>query len=120
MFSSCNAQDRTWSSLFGVLMLSMVLGLSACSGGSSDSFDDLNPGGGGDFAPPSPGEACAEGNACDFDVQLSNLGSKEPNTESWNKQEFTYAHGWEGAPRQLFGLGYAWISSPPGGEEGVH
>ena len=120
MLTSLSVKDRMRSSLFSALMLSMVLGLSACSSGSSDSFDDSNSGGGGDFAPPSPGTACAEGNACDFDVQLSNLVSKAPNTESWNKQEFTYAHGWEGAPRQLFGLGYAWISSPPGGEEGVH
>lgn len=54
MFSSRNAQDRTWSSLFGVLMLSMVLGLSACSSGSSDSNDDLSLGEGGDFATAVP------------------------------------------------------------------
>lgn len=119
MLTLLSVKDRIRSSLFSALMLSMVLGLSACSSGGSDSDDDPNAGGGGDFAPPSPGTACAEGNACDFDVQLSNQGNKAPNTESWNKQEFTYAHGWEGAPRQLFGLGYTWTSSPPGGEEGV-
>jgi hypothetical protein len=119
MFSSRNAQDRTWSSLFGVLMLSMVLGLSACSSGGSDSNDDPNAGGGGDVAPPFPGEACSSDNNCDFDVQLSNQTSRDQNTGSWNMQEFTYAHGWEGAPGQLFGLDYIWTSSPAQGSEGV-
>ncbi len=43
--SSC-VKDLTWSSLFGVLMLSMVLGLSACSSVSSDSNDNFSPVGG--------------------------------------------------------------------------
>jgi hypothetical protein len=110
MFSSRNAQDRTWFSVFGVLMLSMVLGLSACSSGSSDSNDDSNAGGGGDFAPPSPGQPCAANNQCDFTVQLSDQTDQTQNTASWTQQEFSYAHGWPNAPAQLQQLGTVWTS----------
>ena len=54
MFSLRNVKDRAWSSLFAVMMLSTLFGLSACSGGSSDSFDDLSLGEGGDFATAVP------------------------------------------------------------------
>jgi hypothetical protein len=110
MLISLSVKDRMWSSLFGALMLSMVLGLGACSSGGSDSDDDSNSGGGGDFAPPSPGQACSAGNACDFTVQLSDQPDQLQNTASWTQQEFSYVHGFNGAPEQLTGKDYSWRS----------
>jgi hypothetical protein len=61
---------------------------------------------------------CAAGNTCDFDVQLSNQLNKEPNTGSWNMQEFAYAHGLD-APQQIRSLDTTWTSSSADGKEGV-
>ena len=110
MRPSLCVKDLTWSGFFGALMLSMVLGLSACSSGGSDSNDDPNAGGGGDFAPPFPGEACSSDNACDFTVQLSDQTNQFQNTASWTQQEFSYVHGFNGAPEQLTGKEYNWRS----------
>jgi hypothetical protein len=107
---SSSVKGITWSSLFSALMLAMVLGLSACSSGGSDSNDDPNADGGGDFAPPFPGQPCSAGNACDFTVQLSDQPNQLQNTASWTQQEFSYVHGFNGAPEQLTGKEYSWRS----------
>ena len=107
---SSSVKDITWYSLSSALILSMVLGLGGCSSGGSDSDDDSNSGGGGDFAPPSPGQACSAGNACDFTVQLSDQPDQLQNTASWTQQEFSYVHGFNGAPEQLTGKDYSWRS----------
>jgi hypothetical protein len=114
MFSSRNAQDRTWSSLFGVLMLSMVLGLSACSSGSSDSFDDSNSGGGGDTdgTDGTDGGGAAENgctgdptNTCDFDVRLVFSGSNnvKSTSYSYSRPEFAPDWNWTSADGKSFG-----------------
>ena len=75
---SSSVKDITWSSLFGALILSMVLGLSACSSGSSDSNDNFSPGGGdgGDGGASSPLCENNPNNECDFTVTLTKNGQK--------------------------------------------
>ena len=105
--SSC-VKDLTWSSLFGALMLSMVLGLSACSGGGSDSDDNFSPGGGDGLDGGDGGDGgdnlCENNpkNTCDFKVTLKDAGTTYygygysytnfTNTSGWsaNGKEFSY------------------------------